>query len=71
MDKATYEENLRYLHENYPEKQFFSVKEAAEILRVNQSTLYEAISYRKKPFPSTRIGGCIRISITALARQMG
>lgn len=71
MDREKYVENLGYLKEEYPEKKFFTVKEASEILGVSQSTLYEAIHYRKNPFPSTKVGGCIRISITALARQMG
>ena len=66
MDREKYVENLGYLKEEYPEKKFFTVKEASEILGVSQSTLY-----RKNPFPSTKVGGCIRISITALARQMG
>ena len=71
MEKAGYRDALAFLMDKFPDRAGISVKEAAEVMGVNITTVYDSMrTQRKEPLPHKKIGGKLVIPIPALARWM-
>jgi excisionase family DNA binding protein len=70
MEKQGYREALERLDKRFPERDAISVKEAAVVLGISESTIRDAMKRKRDPFPSKKIGGRQVIPITQLARWM-
>lgn len=70
MEKQGYREALERLDKRFPDKEAISVKEAAGVLGVSESTIRDAMKRKRDPFPSKDIGGRKVIPINRLARWM-
>lgn len=71
MEREGYRESLGFLKEMYPGRAGISVKEAADLLGVHITTVYDSMrTQRKEPLPHKKLGGRVVIPIPALARWM-
>lgn len=70
MKKAGYDENLALIRELYPGRAMLSVKECAEVLGINQKSVYKMGQQAKKPLPIKKFGGKVLVPVSGLATWM-
>lgn len=70
MEKPGYRDSLGYLMERYPNKDFFTAQEVADMMGKDLDTVYGDIKKKKNPLPARKMGRNWVIATPMLARWM-